>query len=162
MHNWSELVENCLRSTDYLCLATHGPAGVWSSPVYYAWDEEFNLYFMSMAKSRHMQNIDDNHDIALSIYATDQDTSGDVTGLQISGLAKIVEDEAVIKQAFEVYFRRVIDSNSVTYGDKIDSPYAYNPDWIFVKVTPQTIWLFDSKHFGNHRQEVPLADIVKS
>lgn len=160
MHNDKDTILKCLAQTEYMCLATQDIHGAWVSPVYYAWDDALNLYFISMPDARHMQAIAKHKQISVAIYNTTQNTQGDVIGLQLSGDAHLVTDENDIRHAFEVYFKRALGRTDIMYGDKIDTPYAYNPAWQFVKFTPQQIWLFDSKHYGDHRQEITLSDII--
>lgn len=160
MTDWLSPIIRCLQSTDYMCLATQQDGNPWASPVYFAWDQNLNLYFISMLQSRHMQSIAAQPVVSAAIYATNQDTQGDVIGLQISGTAAVLDQDQDIRTAFENYYARALSLSYVKYGDKVDSPYAYHPDWHFVRLSPQQIWLFDSAQFGDHRQIVPLTDIL--
>lgn len=51
---WKKYLLECMKSTDYCCIATVDEKGVWSNPVYFAWDDKFNFYFISQMGSRHM------------------------------------------------------------------------------------------------------------
>ena len=138
-----------MRSTDYCSLATVDDKGVWSNPVYFAWDEKFNLYFISQMHSRHMQNIKKNSRIAVSIYKTEQ--KGNVFGIQLEGDAKIIYedgDKEEIRKAYDTYYCRA--------GHGPDAQvYINNPTWLYVKIVPEHIYYFDTRFFGEERQEVP-------
>lgn len=136
-----------MNSTDYCSIATVDIKGVWVNPVYFAWNDDFNLYFISMPHVRHMQNIKQNPRVATAIYKTEQ--KGDVIGIQIEGEAHILEDQEEKKKANQVYYGRV---DSLEQNE----PFVDNPEWLFVKITPENIHYFDSKIFGEERQEVPL------
>lgn len=144
--NWKKHLTECIRSTDYCCIATVDPKGVWANPVYFAWDDKFNLYFISQKHSRHMRNLKKDPRISVSVYKTEQ--KGDVAGTYIEGKAEILED-----------LEEKINANNIYYGRKgsieQNEPFIDDPDWWFVKITPEQISYFNSKIFGEERQEVP-------
>lgn len=151
--NWEKLLLEAFNSTPFGCLATHGDEGVWASPVFFSWDEACNLYFISEFGTRHMDNILQNQQVSYAIYPTNQ--ADDVLGLQIVGNAKVLKEQNDIHSAFSYYFGRIYPGQHPKFGDKIDSPYAYNPDWNFVKITPSEIFMFDTRYFGEKRVLVP-------
>lgn len=145
--NWNKYLKECLESTQYCCIATVDPKGVWANPVYFAYDEKFNLYFISQMKSRHMQNLNKDPRISVSIYKTEQ--KGDVAGTYIEGQVEIIlKDKKEIKKAFDVYYGRAGKGPDV-------QGYINNPTWLYVKVTPSHIYYFDTRFLGEERQEVP-------
>lgn len=77
--DWRKYLEECLRSTEFCSIATVDPKGVWSNPVYFAWDEKFNLFFILQPRSRHMKNLERDPRVAVSIYSTTQSTFGNVS-----------------------------------------------------------------------------------
>jgi general stress protein 26 len=150
-HNWKELLLECMESTNYCCLSTVDQrSGVWANPVYFAWDEKFNLYFISMLHSRHMQNISHNSQVAVAIYKTEQ--KGDVVGIQLEGDAVILKDDKDKRNANQVYYGR---KGSLEQNE----PFIDNPKWLFVKITPKDIYYFNSKLFGEERQKVPSQSL---
>jgi uncharacterized protein YhbP (UPF0306 family) len=148
--DWKKCLIDCMSSTDYCSIATVDGKGVWVNPVYFAWDNEFNLYFISMLQVRHMQNITKNPRLAVAIYKTEQ--KGDVVGVQLEGEARILENEGDRKNAHQVYYGRV--------GSLEQNEFAmHDPKWLFVKITPEQIYYFDSKIFGEERQTVPMEKL---
>lgn len=145
---WKKFITECLQSTDFCTIATVDNEGVWSNPVYFAWDNQFNLFFISQLHSRHMQNIRKNEKVSVSIYNTQQ--KGDVCGIQLEATAGILKDNLrEIKNAYDVYYGRA------GKGPDMQS-YIQDPTWIFVKVTPQALYYFDTRFFKEERQLVPL------
>src|SRR3990172_11968587 len=122
--NWKKYLLECLNSTEYCSISTVDKKGVWSNPVFFAWDDKFNLYFISQMKSRHMQNLQTNSRIAVSVYKTEQ--KGDVYGIQLEGNGKILSQKNEIKKAFDIYYGRAGKGPDV-------QGYINNPTWIFVK-----------------------------
>jgi uncharacterized protein YhbP (UPF0306 family) len=145
--DWEKHLIDCMQLTDYCCIATVGDKGVWANPVYFAWDEQYNLYFISQMPSRHMQNIEKNPKVALAIYKTEQ--KGDVIGIQIEGEACILQNEAEKVEAHRVYYGRS--------GSLEQNEFAmHNPKWLFVKISPDQMYYFNSDIFGEERQTVPM------
>lgn len=152
--NWKKYLLECMSSTDYYCIATVDKKGVWSNPVYFAWDEKFNFYFISQMHSRHMQNLKNNPRIAVSIYKTEQ--KGDVVGIQLEGTAKILSEEdgkEEIQHAYDTYYGRA------GHGPDVQQ-YINNPTWLYVKITPEQIYYFDTRFFDEERQKVPLKNLL--
>lgn len=149
---WEKYLKRCLQSTVYCCLATVDPKGVWSNPVYFAYDKQYNLYFISMPHSRHMKNIQNDNRVAISMYSTSQDTHGDVIGIQLEGKAFILSDKEVAP-AHAIYYKRVHPDGK--HGKKAKENMGLHATWKFVKVAPQHIYYFDTRFFGEERREVP-------
>lgn len=147
--DWKKHIEECLNSTDYCSIATvDSENGVWNNPAYFAWDESYNFYFISMMKTRHMQNIKRDGRVSVAIYKTEQ--KGDVIGVQLEGDAKLLEAKEEIDLAGKVYYGR-------TGSLEQNGSFQHDPVWIFVKITPKNIFYFNSKIFGEERQEIPKA-----
>ncbi|KKU52407.1 MAG: hypothetical protein UX72_C0005G0002 [Parcubacteria group bacterium GW2011_GWA2_47_10] len=152
--DWKKYLVECMQSTEYCCLATVDKNGVWSNPVYFSWDEKFNLYFISQPHTRHMRNLEKDSRIAISIYNTAQSTFGDVAGIQLDGDAHILNDRQEVEKAYNTYYGR-------KYPETAENPkkdkdvYINNPEWIFVKVVLEHIYYFDTRFFDEERQEVP-------
>ncbi len=148
--DWKKYLNEALSATNYFCIATVDKKGVWSNPVYFAWDNRYNFYFISQMESRHMQNIANNSRVSVSIYITEQ--KGDVIGVQLEGEASILKVEEDKKKAHIIYYDRV--------GSLEQNEFAmHDPKWLFVKITPEQIYYFDSKIFGEERQTVPMNKI---
>lgn len=148
--DWKKHLIECMNLTDYCSVATIDEKGVWVNPVYFACDENFNLYFISMPHVRHMQNISNNPRVSVAVYKTEQ--KGDVIGIQLEGAAYILDEGGDKKNAHQVYYGRV--------GSLEQNEFAmHDPKWLFVKVTPEQIYYFDSKVFGEERQTVPMEEL---
>ena len=159
--DWEKYIKECLESTYYCALATQGEDGAWVNPVYFAYDRKWNLYFISQSSSKHMQNIGNNQNVSVAIYSTDQKPGGDVFGIQLSGKAIKLSDEEIVS-ACEIYYGRKGAADAV--GEEKPDPKQHMGDnavWKFVKVIPQEMYYFDTRFFGEERERVPLAELVK-
>ena len=151
---WKKLIFECLNSTEYCSVATVDSNGVWSNPVYFAWDQYYNFYFLSQPQVRHMENIRKDGRVSLSIYSTKQE--GDfVKGIQMEGVAHVIENDDPDDEFFyaqKTYYARTGD-------DKDGGMIVMNNEWSFVKIVPQKIYYFNNEIFGEERQEVPLGEL---
>ncbi len=154
--NWKKYLVECLESTEFCCLATiDAELGTWTSPVYFAWDEWFNLYFVSQPPSRHMQNLVKDKRMAVAIYSTKQSTFGDVIGIQLYGDAQLLTSKDDVYKAYASYYGRKYPNTGRNAKGKNEEAYMNNPDWMFVKISPKNIEYFDTRVFGEERQSVP-------
>lgn len=151
--NWRKYINGALSATNFCSIATIDKKGVWSNPVFFAWDKNYNFYFISQMKSRHMQNLKKNPRVAVSIYKTEQ--KNDIVGIQLEGSAKILsqDDKDEVKLAYKIYYGRA------GYGPDMQE-YLKNPTWLYVKITPENIYYFDTRFFGEERQLVPFEDLL--
>lgn len=105
-----------------------------------------------MPSSRHMRNIEKDSRVSIAIYSTDQDTHGDVVGVQLSGIAELIPDEKV-SAVNDLYYKRVFPEGNTT--NKPEDKMG-DAEWKFVKIKPSEIYYFDTRFFGEERQKVPL------
>ena len=157
--DWKSRLTDCLRATEYLCLATvDTEQGTWSNPVYFSWDNQAALYFISLSSSRHMKNITKDARISAAIYPTNQSTHGDVFGIQLTGNARILETTEEITSAYQQYYHRVHPETDQSIGSPLSSFLAKN-SWRLVQILPNEIYYFNTEFFPEEthgRQCVPL------
>ncbi|MCP6719459.1 MAG: pyridoxamine 5'-phosphate oxidase family protein [Patescibacteria group bacterium] len=151
---WKKYLEECMQSTEFCCLATVDDNGVWSNTIYFAWDDNLNLYFISQPQSHHMKNLVKDPRIAISIYNTTQSTFDDVAGIQLDGEAHILTEKTEVNGAYAIYYGRKYPDTSRNPRKEEDA-YINNPEWQFVKIVPKHIYYFDTRFFDEERQEVP-------
>ncbi len=144
--DWKKTIINCLEENKYCCLATVDSNGVWANPVYFAYDDKFNFYFISQIDSRHMQNIQDDPRVSIAIYNTHQEK--DVEGVYVEGKAKILDELEERLVAHKIYYGR-------SGSNEQNEEFVDDLTWLLVKVKPDEVHYFNSKLFGEVRQTVP-------
>ena len=88
-----------------LSLATVGPDGApAAAAVFYAADDDLNLYFLSEERTQHGGNLLADPRVAGTIHADGQDWRG-IRGVQVRGVARIVAG-ADLTHAAAVYGRK--------------------------------------------------------
>ena len=144
----------------YITLATIGKDGLpWSSPVYAAYDEEYNFYWASGKNAKHSKNLDFKSTISFVIF----DSSvpwGEGQGVYIQ--AKVIEltDEKDIHHAFLYRYGRIGKAE-----DKVEEFLGKAPRRIY-KASPEKIWIrVDAKengYFVDKRVELNISDLKTS
>lgn len=123
----------------------------WICTMYYAYDDDLNIYWASKESRRHSQEMAANNQVAAAIAYDQQPPSETHQGLQISGTVQMLEGNE---------FMAGLDLYALQLGS--------DPEWIgkiksgedahrIYKLTPKTIVLFDDINFPeNSRQEINL------
>ena len=139
--DWNLKVKEALDRTEFMAISTMGPDGSWTNPVQYGYSEKLDLYFVSMMDAKHVRNILSDPRISSAIFKTERFVDGEVLGLQLKGTAKHLTLPEEIEEAVRCYGSR---------PDEI---------WNFFKVTPEELWCFDSRVFGEKRERVDLTTL---
>lgn len=151
--NWKKYLIAAFENTNFMAISTTGEDGSWTNPVYFAYGEKFNLYFISMSTSKHMQNLAKNRDLSVAIFSTAQNPGKDVFGVQLKGQGIIVPDSEV-EAAYKVLYKRRFPKTGRSSKDPKEhmGPTAV---WKLVRIEPDEIHYFDTRFFDEERQRVP-------
>jgi|SRR3989344_2588840 len=138
------------KSNKLMSLATHSNK-LWISTVYYAIDNNLNIYFISDPKTRHGKDILSNEEIACSIADSHQKVKEKKKGVQISGNALLVNGKIEIIKALILWnkanpgFEKIINIESMK--KKIIN------DKVF-KIKPKIIKFFNEELYGNEGYKI--------
>lgn len=141
-------IRQYLQSAKMMQLATVADDQPWCCSLFYAPDEELNIYWISLPDTRHSQAILSNNRVAATV-AIAFTPGKPVVGVSIEGVAQIVDDPDETRQAIRQY---------ATYCDRGDEWYedymaGKNPHKLY-KLRPKLFVLFDVEHFPDDpRQE---------
>jgi uncharacterized protein YhbP (UPF0306 family) len=121
------IVENSL----YCVLSTCSPDGYpWVSPVFFACDEGWNIYWASAVASRHSQNLYSNNGRAAIAIFDSSVPAGTGKGVYFSGTALEINSEQAGK-AFKLLTARTGKQPQTTAEDYLDSSprriYQFQP-----------------------------------
>jgi len=122
----------------YITIATVSKDGKpWNSPVYSAFDENYNFYWASWKENQHSKNIRENNNVFIVVYdSTVPEGTGE--GVYIQAKAYELDDEKEIKLALGYLDGRVNkrkDSKkriAQFQGDKPRRIYKAVPDKVWV------------------------------
>lgn len=146
-----KLIEDYLKEAKMLQVATAKDNQPWACTVYFAVDEDLNLYWISKTARRHSQEIRENEKVAGTIVLPH--TPGDnVRGIQFQGVAKELTDKDEAKVGMTYYAER--------YGmdqERVDAILKGKDGHVCYKITPSLFVLFDEVNFPDDpRQEYRL------
>ena len=151
--NWKKHLVGCMNSTLFCALSTIENGRTWTCPVLFAFDEKFNLYFISMLSSKHMKNIKKDGQVSIAIYSTKFGVDDDVFGIQMVGRAMILPDNEV-ERAYDCYYGRKFPKTRKP-SERTPKDHMGNAKWKFVRIKPVEIYYFDTRFFDEERQAVP-------
>tara|TARA_B100000959_G_scaffold35484_1_gene33930 strand:- start:1147 stop:1662 length:516 start_codon:yes stop_codon:yes gene_type:complete len=100
-----ERLQLFLNEHNTLTIATRNTQSIWAATVFYIADTEMNLYFLSSDKTRHIQDIESNNEVAITIYQDVSDWQS-IQGVQATGhVSHVGEDNksSVLNQYITKY-----------------------------------------------------------
>lgn len=142
-----------IQHNKYMILATcDKAANPWASPVFYAYDKEYNFYFLSAIDSRHGENIEDNPKIGVSIFNSNQRV-GLSDGIQMEGAVEILDGKEV-ESAVEIYSKRLFPESTMKGAERYNPrDYSGAAEFRFFKIIPSKIYITGV----DRRDEVSLS-----
>ena len=140
MKNIAEKAKRIIQRILYITIATTSKNGQsWNSPVYSAFDENYNFYWASWRENRHSKNIKENNNIFLVIYdSTVPEGTGE--GVYIQTKAYQLEDPKEIENALKYLDGRVNKKKDPT--TRVAEFQGDKPRRIY-KAIPEKIWMND-------------------
>jgi len=142
------LVEEILRDSREMVLATCQDGKPWAATLVFGHDENFNLYWMSREDTRHSREIAKNSKVAAAVNK--QPTGENAKGLQIEGNAYKLEKEEEIGAAREFFAKRGGDLPLPKTPQEAE-PISPDSSWYVLK--PTKIYVYYDPLFGYERKE---------
>ena len=146
-----QLITDYLKEARLMQVATSQDNQPWACTVYFAFDEDLNLYWISKTDRRHSKEIRNNEKVAGTIVFP-HTPGDDVQGIQFQGIAKELTDkkEAIIGMKYYAERYGVKPERVNTILDGSDGHTCY-------KIMPDLYVLFDEVNFPDDpRQEYKL------
>lgn len=133
-----------------MTIATYGEFP-WIAAVYYTFDQNLNLYFLSDPSTLHAKQILRNPKVSVAISDSHQDINKDKRGLQLSGIAQQISGITKIKHVLSLWKTNlgVVDP-TLTYKAVVGSMF---------KVIPKRIKLFDQQLFKVKDGMEPILEL---
>lgn len=146
-----KLIEEYLKEVKLMQVATSIDNQPWVCSVWFATDEDLNIYYFSSITRRHSKEVMENGKVAGAI-ALPQTPDDPPRGLQFQGVCEMLTEQADIDKAVSVYSGRIFSKEKIkelmVHKDK---PHK------FYRIKPAKFVLFDAVNFpDNSRQEYNL------
>ena len=128
----------------------------WIATVYYVFDDEMNLYFLSGEKTLHCQQIKQNEKVAVAIVDSHQGLNDKQIGLQMYGVAKQVSDMQKINFVLKMW-KQVLDvkDDQLSYENMIKNVIKNR----VYKISPKRIKIFSKELFNVPTGEEPVLEL---
>lgn len=146
-----DLIKDYLVQARLMQVATVSDNQPWTCSVYFSFDQDLNLYWLSLPETRHSQEIYSNPKVAGAIVLPQQ-PEGSLRGLQFEGDAFELSDKIQIQRGLACYSDRFsLEADRVNkILDDTDGHRLY-------QIKPRQFVLFDTKNYPqNPRQEYLL------
>lgn len=146
-----KLIKEYLQEAKMMQLATSVDDQPWVCNVWFATDEEMNIYWFSSLTRRHSDEVIKNPKVAAAIVLP-QTPEDPPRGLQVEGTAEVLTREEDISKARSVYEERIFPKDTIDkFIAHTEKPHR------FYRITPRKFVLFDVVNFPNNsRQEYNL------
>lgn len=120
-----KLIEDYLKEAKLMQLATSLDNQPWVCSVWFAADEDLNIYWISSMNRRHSKEVMENQKVAAAIVLpqTPQDPP---RGLQFQGIAELLENEADIDKAITLFAGRIFPKEKIEeFMDSKTHPHSF-------------------------------------
>lgn len=145
-----------LEQHNLMQIATYGSDHPWIASVYYSFDTDLNLYFLSSPKTIHCRQITQNPQVAVAITNSNQSLTGKKKGLQLFGTAQQISDVAKIKHALDLWKRKLkVSDPELSYENMAKKAIQSK----MYKITPQKIKFFNQELFDVPDGEEPILEL---
>jgi len=158
MGDYSEQAKKIIASNIYMTVATASKESKpWISPVFFAYDKTYNLYWASNKDALHSKLIRQNNDVAIVIFDS-RAPEGEGDGVYFEAIAEEMKDSPEQKIAMSILNKRMTVEKF-----KIDEEdVAENGEWRVYKATPIKITKLTEGRYINgqyvdERTEVKLV-----
>lgn len=117
----------------------------WMATMYYAFDQDANLYFLSSPETLHCRQIAKNNKVGVAIADSQQKIGDKKKGLQMWGIAEQIRETNETKKAIQLW------KDYLGVNKEIKGP--------MYKITPKRIKLFDQEMFKVDDGREPVLEL---
>ncbi len=152
-NSYARKAKGIIKKNKYMVIATCGKSHIpWATPLLYAYDEDYNFYFVSAIDSRHASDIAENHRIGIAIYDSEQRMST-MDGIEMEAEAHAVGKEG-IEKAIAIYSEKVSELEKTGGLEYEKNNYLEPSEFRFFIVKPTRVYVTST----NRRSEVDLRE----
>lgn len=138
-----EKARQIITSNRYMTLSTCWGNEVWTAPLAYCVDEEYNFYWYSTTDAIHSQHLAYNPNVAVAIFnSTEPSETAD--GLQMSGVAGVVDDHDLVRVMDIYWIQQFPDEEARRNWIRPPEMFSGNAIQRFFQFTPKEVYKLDT------------------
>lgn len=147
-----DIIRRYLQEAKMMQLATVSDGKPWVCNVWFAADNDLNIYWFSATNRRHSQEVMKDPHVAAAICLP-QTPSDAPRGIQLEGTAELLTEPIDVARAIKHYVGRIFNLRQVKqFMAHLDRPHR------FYRIKPSQIVLFDVANFPDDpRQVLPIS-----
>lgn len=146
MNKYQKKAIEIIRGNIYMTIASASKNGKpWISPVFFAYDQHYNLYWVSNKNSRHSDLIRENPQVAVVIFDS-RAPEGEGDGVYFEAKVEELSKKSEIKHAMEVLNKRVTKNE---FGVKKFNEVTNENVWRIYKAIPIKVSKLTEGEFVN-------------
>jgi len=157
--NSVQTVKYLLDSNKHMVISTADISGKpWVSPVFFVYDSEYNLYWISSKNTRHSQNIRENNRIAIVVFGTIPDSNKN-DGVYFDAEAEELSDISKIEDAIKILNeKQQSDKYMITSIDEVSNHASWRIYKAVLKEVSKRVDIIDSEsgQVINTREKIDL------
>lgn len=127
-----------IKTNLYMTLATTNGNSPWSTPVFYAQDEDYNFYWYSRKDTRHSQNIASSNKVSVSIFSNEGEDGG--VGVYIEGKASEITN-LELDHAIEIYAQKGAQTTEEKNQFTVKEDFLDSSPLRMYKIIPEKIYI---------------------
>lgn len=148
-------VAKFLSRHNLMAVATYGDHP-WVANVYYSFDPDLTLYFLSDPATLHCRQIEANPQVAVSIFDSHQSINQPKRGLQLWGEASQISGQTKIMHVVKLWKSSLkVSDATITYENMIKKVITGR----MYQIIPKQIKLFDQKLFPVEDGQEPVLNL---
>ena len=128
----------------------------WIANVYYAFDNDLNLYFLSGEQTLHCKQIMQNEKVAVAIVDSRLGLHDKQIGLQMWGVAKKVSDIEKLRYALAMWKQVLNEKDDDLSAENILNNVVKSRVW---RIAPKRIKIFSKELFPAPTGEEPVLEL---
>jgi uncharacterized protein YhbP (UPF0306 family) len=153
--NLLERFTSMVAANQFLTLSTSHGDEPWISPVYFAADKSYKLYFISRRDSKHAENIRSQPNVAVAIFNSTC-TPGQCDGVQLSATARELDETSDVANGATVLFSRRFEDEEQRKKYLDPARYQGNEPMRIYEISPREIFVVDKERPNDYRVQVDL------
>ncbi len=140
-----------LKTQRLMSLATANKNNPWACTVYFAVDNDLNLYFVSAPAADHCRYLTKNKYVSCSIYDSQQKVNSKKVGLQLRGTVEVISKVSEIRKALELWNKANPGAEEYINYENMQKKVITSKVY---KIKPRVIKYFNETLYGDKESKI--------